>query len=90
MPETENNSSEENNDQLENEQAQSDRKPVSVADIRYAAYFVLVIAVIFVVNAMETGSYRTPWPVAVVVSVAGLAILAYSFVKAAKEDRQED
>ena len=36
------------------------KKPVSAADLRYAAWFVLVIAAIFIVNAMETGSYRTP------------------------------
>jgi len=73
---------------VEDEEVQKDRKPVSAADLRYAAYFILVIAAIFVINAMESGSYRTPWPVAFMVSVIGLAILAYSFVKAAREDRQ--
>ncbi len=67
----------------------ADRQPVSAKDIRYAACFVLVIAAIFVINAMESGSYRTPWPVAAVVSLVGLGLLAYSFVKAAKEDRPE-
>jgi hypothetical protein len=89
MSETGNNLSEENKDQLENEEAGGDRKQVSAKDIRYAAYFVLVIAAIFVTNAMETGSYRTPWPVAAVVSIVGLGLLVYSFVKAAKEDRPE-
>ena len=89
MPEPENNSAEENIGQLENEEIPAERKPVSAKDIRYAACFVLVIAAIFVINAMEAGSYRTPWPVAAVVSLVGLAILAYSFVKAAKEDRQK-
>lgn len=55
------------------------------ADIRSASYLILVIAAIFVINAMETGSYRTPWPVAIGVTVAGLGLLAYSFIKAKRE-----
>ena len=74
---------------VDNEEVQDEKKPVSANDIRYAAFFVLVIAAIFVINAMETGSYRTPWPVAVVVSLIGLGLLGYSYLKAAREDRQE-
>ena len=57
-------------------------KPSTVADLRNASYFVLMIAAVFVINAMETGSYRTPWPVAIVALLAGFGLLAYSFVKA--------
>lgn len=57
----------------------------SAAEIRTASYFVLTIAAVFVINAMETGSYRTPWPVAIVVTLAGLGLLAYSFVKSSRE-----
>lgn len=60
-------------------------KRTTAADTRNASYFVLTIAAIFVINAMETGSYRTPWPVAIVVSAAGLGLLAYSFIKANRE-----
>jgi protein-S-isoprenylcysteine O-methyltransferase Ste14 len=60
-------------------------KKATAADIRKAAYFVLVIAAIFVINAMETGSYRTPWPVAAGVTLVGCGLLAYSFVKARRE-----
>jgi len=35
---------------------------------------------------METGSYRTPWPVAIVVTIAGLGLLVYSFIKAKREN----
>ena len=70
-------------------QKREDRKPVSAGDIRYAAYFILVIAAIFVINAMEAGSYRTPWPVALLVSIIGLGLLGYSFVKEAGGDRQK-
>ena len=76
--------------EIEAQQGSPHRKSVSAAELRYTAYVVLVIAAIFVVNAMETGSYRTPWPVAIVLTVVGLATLAYSFVKGAKENRLED
>ena len=39
---------------------------------REASYVVLFIAAVFVVNAMETGSYRTPWPVALITALGGL------------------
>ena len=60
---------------------------ISAADLRNASYFVLFIAAIFVVNAMETGSYRTPWPVAIIVSLAGLGLYGYSFI-GKKEERK--
>ena len=53
---------------------------ISATDLRNASYFILFIAAIFVVNAMETGSYRTPWPVAIIVSLAGLGLYGYSFI----------
>ncbi len=59
--------------------------PLSAVDLRNASYFILFIAAIFVVNALETGSYRTPWPVAIIVSVAGLGLLGYS----CKKDKDE-
>lgn len=53
----------------------------SPKDLRDISYFILAVAAIFVVNAMETGSYRTPWPVAIVVSLAGLALYGYSWYR---------
>lgn len=71
---------------VENEgPAEQEPKPLTATDIRNASYFILTIAAIFVINAMETGSYRTPWPVAVVVSLVGFGLLAYSFVKEKRE-----
>lgn len=61
------------------------QKPLTAVDFRKASYFILTVGAIFVINAMETGSYRTPWPVAVVVSLAGFGLLAYSLVKAKRE-----
>lgn len=46
---------------------------------REASYVVLFIAAVFVINAMETGSYRTPWPVAIVTTLAGFGLFAYSW-----------
>lgn len=46
---------------------------------REASYVVLFIGAVFVINAMETGSYRTPWPVAIITTLAGLALFGYSW-----------
>ena len=48
-------------------------------NFREASYVVLFIAAVFVINAMETGSYRTPWPVAIITSLAGLGLFSYSW-----------
>ena len=45
---------------------------------REISYVVLFIGAVFIINAMETGSYRTPWPVAILTSLAGLGIFGYS------------
>jgi hypothetical protein len=52
---------------------------------RETSYGVLFIAAVFVINAMETGSYRTPWPVAIVVSLIGLGLYGYSWYLQSKE-----
>ena len=46
---------------------------------RTASYVVLFIAAVFLINAMETGSYRTPWPVALGTALAGLGLFGYSW-----------
>ena len=45
---------------------------------REISYVVLFIGAVFIINAMETGSYRTPWPVAILTSLAGLGLFGYS------------
>ncbi|KPJ97286.1 MAG: hypothetical protein AMJ60_11970, partial [Desulfobacterales bacterium SG8_35] len=47
--------------------------------LRGASYVLLFVAAVFVINAMETGSYRTPWPVALGAALAGFALLGYSW-----------
>ena len=59
-----------------------DQAPRTTAgNFREASYVVLFIAAVFVINAMETGSYRTPWPVAIVTAIVGFGLLGYSFLK---------
>jgi multidrug efflux pump subunit AcrB len=56
----------------------AEESQTSSASLRQASYIVLFIAAVFVVNAMETGSYRTPWPVAIITALAGFGLLGYS------------
>jgi protein-S-isoprenylcysteine O-methyltransferase Ste14 len=58
----------------------------SPGDFRQAAYVVLFIAAVFVINAMETGSYRTPWPVALGTVLVGLGLLGYSWYLQSRSD----
>ena len=63
-------------------------EPVAPSDnFREASYFVLFIAAVFVINAMETGSYRTPWPVAIVATLLGFGLLGYSFFRKPRSDQ---
>jgi hypothetical protein len=54
-------------------------KQMLPAKFREASYVVLFIAAVFIINAMETGSYRTPWPVAIIITLAGLGLFGYSW-----------
>jgi len=47
--------------------------------LKEISYMILFIAAVFVVNAMETGSYRTPWPVAIITGVLGIGLYCYSW-----------
>ena len=53
---------------------------------REASYVVLFIAAVFIINAMETGSYRTPWPVAIVTALLGCGLFGYSLFKKPRSD----
>lgn len=57
------------------------------ARFREASYVVLFIAAVFVVNAMETGSYRTPWPVAIITTITGLGLFGYSWYLQSHPDK---
>jgi protein-S-isoprenylcysteine O-methyltransferase Ste14 len=61
------------------EPAQEEERRSSFANFREASYVVLFIAAVFIINAMETGSYRTPWPVAIVTLLAGIGLFGYSW-----------
>jgi len=51
----------------------------SSGNYREFSYMVLFIAAVFLINAMETGSYRTPWPVAIITSIMGFGLFCYSW-----------
>jgi len=57
----------------------SGESPTKAGSFRQAGYVVLFIAAVLVINAMETGSYRTPWPVALGTALLGLGLLGYSW-----------
>ena len=57
------------------------------ANIREISFVVLFFAAVFIVSAMETGSYRTPWPVAIITALAGIVLFGYS--RSLKRKEQE-
>lgn len=67
------------------EQSAAEEQKTAYKGYRETSYGVLFIAAVFVINAMETGSYRTPWPVAIVVSLIGLGLYGYSWHLQSKE-----
>lgn len=60
------------------DQGHEEETQTTPGTFREASYVVLFIAAVFVINAMETGSYRTPWPVAIVTALLGFGLLGYS------------
>ena len=61
------------------ENPEEENQQIRSGSFREISYVVLFIGAVFVINAMETGSYRTPWPVAIIVSLAGLGLFGYSW-----------
>ena len=61
------------------------KKQKHSANFREASYFVMFVGAVFVINAMETGSYRTPWPVAIVTALAGIGLLGYSLYQQSRK-----
>ena len=59
-------------------QGHAEEPQTAPGNFREASYVVMFIAAVFVVNALETGSYRTPWPVAAVAALVGLGLFIYS------------
>ena len=54
-------------------------------DFLNISYVILTIAAIFLINAMETGSYRTPWPLALGVTLLGAGLFAYALNRKKQE-----
>ena len=61
------------------ENPEKESQKIRSGDFREISYVVLFIGAVFVINAMETGSYRTPWPVAIITTLAGLGLFGYSW-----------
>lgn len=61
--------------------------PLTYLDFRNASYVVLFIAAIFLINSMETGSYRAPWPVGICLALVGAGLFGYS-IKRRKDEAQ--
>jgi hypothetical protein len=73
--------SDNNSSNSTNELPEADNQQQDGNSLREASYVLLFIGAVFVINAMETGSYRTPWPVAIVTALAGIGLFAYSWIK---------
>jgi hypothetical protein len=70
-------------DELQNnvtqENLEEENQQMSSSNFREISYVILFIGAVFIINAMETGSYRTPWPVAIITTLAGLGLFGYSW-----------
>ena len=61
------------------ENPEEENQQMRSGNFREISYVVLFIGVVFIINAMETGSYRTPWPVAIITTLSGLGLFGYSW-----------
>ncbi len=61
------------------ENPEEENQQIRSGNFREISYVILFIGAVFIINAMETGSYRTPWPVAIITTIAGLGLFGYSW-----------
>ena len=69
---------EDNQNTVTQEPPEEENQQMGSGNFREASYVILFIGAVFIINAMETGSYRTPWPVAIIITLAGLGLFGYS------------
>ena len=69
---------EDNQNTVTQESPEEEDQQIPSGNFREASYVILFIGAVFIINAMETGSYRTPWPVAIIITLAGLGLFGYS------------
>jgi uncharacterized membrane protein len=55
--------------------------------LKELSYVVLFFGAVFIISAMETGSYRTPWPVALIITLAGVVLFGYAHFLKKKEQK---
>lgn len=65
-------------------------KKFTARELRNGSYIVLLFAAIFVVNSMETGSYRTPWPFSIAITAIGVALFIFSLRRKREENSETD
>ncbi|MFC1837301.1 hypothetical protein ACFLYW_01305 [Thermodesulfobacteriota bacterium] len=77
------------NEDINNNTAQvnpeDDNQQLNTDNLREVSYVVLFVGAVFVINALETGSYRTPWPVAIITSLAGIGLFIYSWTQRSRK-----
>jgi len=69
---------EDNQNTVTQEPPEEENQQMPSGNFREASYVILFIGAVFIINAMETGSYRSPWPVAIIITLAGLGLFGYS------------
>jgi hypothetical protein len=67
-----------NKNTVTQETPEEENQQMGSGNFREASYVILFIGAVFIISAMETGSYRTPWPVAIIITLAGLGLFGYS------------
>jgi hypothetical protein len=70
---------EDSQNNIAQETPEEENQQMRSVNFREISYVILFIGAVFVINAMETESYRITWPVAIITTLAGLGIFGYSW-----------
>lgn len=61
----------------------------NMTNLKNASYVILIIAAIFLINAMEPGSIGAPWPIGITLAIAGVAMFGYAKYRLSQMDKKE-
>ena len=75
---TEEEKREEHVDTVSQADPKNDKEQRRSGTLRDISYVILFFGAVFIISALETGSYRTPWPVAILTTLAGVGLFVYS------------
>jgi hypothetical protein len=70
---------EDSQNNIAQETPEEENQQMRSVNFREISYVILFIGAVFVINAMETESYRITWPVAIITTLAGLGLFGYSW-----------